>query len=333
MKSLINKLFSQSRLLKTIKCNNQLMILNYHRLHDTNKNIYFDDGVYGPDAKRFKLEMEWLKQETHIISEDELFDILYNNKKMNRACSMVTFDDGYVDNYNIAYPILKQLSIPAIYFIPTKHINERSLGWWDITAYLIKNTKLVKTHFRGKEIVFSDKKKIIADIIIELKKMEASRVEGYINELSTSLKVPIPSLELQGNELMTWDQIKEVSQNGITIGSHTHEHVILSRQTLRDLRFQIKKSKDILEEKIGQEIRSISYPVGGYDHFDLETKKVSESLGFKIGFSFLTGVNRFENIDPFDVKRGTSQPEWTNLDMALAFPDRVFQQERVTNAR
>lgn len=330
MKSILSKLCSKSRLLKTIKKQDHLMILNYHRLRDqNNNNILFDDGVFGPDAQRFKLEMEWLKKETRVISEDELLDVLYNKKKLTSVCSMVTFDDGYIDNYNIAYPVLKKLSIPAIFFIPTKHINERTLGWWDITAFLVKNTKLTKAYFREKELDFSDKQKVIAELIIELKKMEASRVEGYLEELSTSLNVPLPSLEIQGQELMSWEQIKEVSENGITIGSHTHDHVILARQTLGDLRFQVKKSKDILEEKLGRDIRSIAYPVGGYDHFDLETKKISESIGFKLGFSFLTGVNRFEQIDPFDIRRGTSQADWINLDMALAFPDRAFQQEKI----
>lgn len=328
MNSIINKLFSKSRLLKTIRSHNHLMILNYHRLRDPNNNSLFDDGVFGPDAQRFKVEMEWLKKETRIISEEELVDILYHNKKLDHVCSMVTFDDGYVDNYDIAYPILKELSIPAIYFIPTKHIDERSLGWWDIAAYLVKNTHLEKAFFREKELILADKKKVIAELIIELKKMEASRVDGYLYELAVSLDVPIPSLDIQGKQLMSWEQIKEVSENGITIGSHTHDHVILSRQTLGDLRFQVKKSKDILEEKLGKNVHSIAYPVGGYDHFDIETKKISESLGFKLGFSFLTGVNRFDRIDPFDVRRGTSQADWTNLDMALAFPDKIFQQEK-----
>ena len=328
MKNIINKLFSKSRLLKTIRSRDHLIILNYHRLRSPNNKILFDDGVFGPDAERFKVEMEWLKKETRLISEDELVENLYHNKKFNEVCSMVTFDDGYVDNYDIAYPILKKLSIPAIYFIPTKHISERSLGWWDIAAYLVKSTSLKRAYFREKYLNLADKTKVIANIIHELKKMEASRVDGYLNELSTSLDIPIPSLEIQGEQLMSWEQIKEVSENGITIGSHTHDHVILSRQTLADLRCQVKKSKDILEEKLKRNIHSLAYPVGGYDHFDIETKKISESLGFKLGFSFLTGVNHFDQIDPFDVKRGTSQAQWTNLDVALAFPGRTFQQER-----
>jgi peptidoglycan/xylan/chitin deacetylase (PgdA/CDA1 family) len=82
----------------------------------------FDENLFGPDIKRFRQEMEWIKKETKILSEDDLIDIIYHNKKFNQMCSMVTFDDGYRDNYDLAFPILKELKIPAMFFIPTYHL-------------------------------------------------------------------------------------------------------------------------------------------------------------------------------------------------------------------
>ena len=328
MKKTIKRIIASLRIFKPLKVSNNLMILNYHRLNDPLKPQLFDDGVFGPNGARFEMEMNWLKKETQILSQDELIDVLYNNKKVSGVCSMVTFDDGYVDNYEIAYPILKKLSIPAIFFIPTKHINERTLGWWDITAYLVKLTKLKSVNFHGRKWNLLDRLNTISDIILELKKMDPKKVDFFLEDLANALEVPLPSLELQDKELMTWEQIKEVSRNGISIGSHTHEHVILSKQDLSDMRVQVKRSKDILEEKLDIQIKTLAYPVGGYDHFNEENMRITKELGFKIGFSFLTGVNRFGSIDPFNVKRGTSQPDWQNLDLALAFPKRYFPSVR-----
>jgi peptidoglycan/xylan/chitin deacetylase (PgdA/CDA1 family) len=275
-------------------------------------------------VERFTQEMEWLKNETRILSEAELIDILYNNKKVKDVCSMVTFDDGYIDNYELAYPVLKKLDIPATFFIPTKYIEERSLGWWDLTAYIIRNSDLKVATFRGKKYNLFHRENIINSLIALLKETDAVDVENFISELSQSFEVEIPSLQLQGQELMTWAQIIEVSRNGITIGSHTHEHTILSRQSSSEMKKQIRMSKKILERKINKKVESIAYPVGGYSHFNQDAKDISKELGFKLGFSFLTGVNRFPEIDLFDVKRGVMQSYWENLDLAMAFPDRVF---------
>lgn len=326
LKQSIKTFLAKSRFLKSIRVKDQLMIFNYHRIRNHETRFQFDYNVYGPTIERFEQEMKWLKKETRILSETELIDILYNNKKVKDVCSMVTFDDGYRDNYDLAFPVLKHLNVPASFFIPTQYIEERILGWWDITAYIIRQSKLKFTSFRGKKFNLSNRENIITLLIAHLKETEED-VELFIKDLSLAFDVEIPSNEIQGRELMTWEQIKEMSENGMSIGSHTHDHKILSKQNAAVMKAQIKLSKNILEQKLGKEIDSIAYPVGGYDHFNQDAKEISRELGFKLGFSFLTGVNRFPEIDLFDVKRVVSQSHWDNFDIAMAFPDRMFTQK------
>jgi len=328
MRKTLKTILSHTRVLWPLRVfhQNNIIIFNYHRIRGNNVNTHFDDSVFGPDATRFRQEMEWLKKETRILSEDELIDIVYNKKRVKEVCSMITFDDGYRDNFEIAYPILRDLKIPAMFFIPTHQINTRQVGWWDIVAYLFKQTELKHFMFQNIEYGISDKSLLIKYFNNQIKSLESHLVDGFLIQLSESLKVPFPSIELQSKEMMTWEQVKLVSNNGITIGSHSHDHSILSRQSAATLTAQLSKSIDILENKIDKKIRSIAYPVGGYQHFNQVTKDVSKELGFKLGFSFLTGINSKDEIDPFNVKRMCFRPEWENLDMALAFP-KVFLQE------
>lgn len=328
MRKTIKTILSHTRVLWPLKVfqQNNIIIFNYHRIRGNNVNCHFDDSVFGPDATRYRQEMEWLKKETRILSEDELIDIVYNNKKVKDVCSMVTFDDGYRDNFEIAYPILKDLKIPAMFFIPTHQINTRQVGWWDFVAYFVKQTKLRSFTLQNVPYEIADRDILIKHFNNKIKTMDSSLVNGFLQNLSESLQVPFPSIELQSKELMTWEQVKLVSNNGITIGSHSHDHSILSRQSAETLTAQLSKSIDILESKIDKKIKSIAYPVGGYEHFNQATKDVSKKLGFKLGFSFLTGINSKDEIDPFNVKRMSIRPEWENLDMALAFP-KVFLQE------
>jgi peptidoglycan/xylan/chitin deacetylase (PgdA/CDA1 family) len=313
---------SKSRLLKHVKYfyRKNLIIFNYHRIRGPEISTQFDDAVYGPDAVRFKQEMKWLKEETRIISEAELLEITYDKKNINEMCSMVTFDDGYLDNFEIAFPILKELSIPAIFFIPTSHINERKVGWWDIVAYLFKQTTLKKFSFKDNEFYIRDPKILINNFNMELKQIDADRVEEYLLELSKALEQDLPDTKLQNAELMTWEQIKILGNNGMTIGTHSHDHTILSKQNNVRLKNQLKKSIDILEDTLNKKISSIAYPVGGYAHFNDHTKNISKEVGLKLGFSYLTGINNINSVDPFNVKRMRLQPEWINLDIPLAFP-------------
>lgn len=328
MRKFIKTILSHSRILRPLKAfqDNQIIIFNYHRIKKNNLPTTFDDSVFGPDAKRFRQEMEWLKQETRVLSEDELIEIVYQKKKVKGICSLVTFDDGYRDNFDIAYPILKELNIPAIFFIPTHHFTTRQLGWWDIVAFFIKNTKLKNFIFHNIEYDTFDKIKLLKEIINQLKKSSPDVIMENLHQLSTSLNVPFPDIKLQSEELMTWEQVKILSCNGMTIGSHSHDHSILSQQDSATLTSQLSKSITILENILDKKIKSIAYPVGGYQHFNDTTKTVSKDLGFKLGFSYLTGFNKADEVDPFNVKRMSIRPEWLNLDIPLAFPH-IFLKE------
>jgi peptidoglycan/xylan/chitin deacetylase (PgdA/CDA1 family) len=322
LRNTIKTVLAKSRILSPLKSlhQNKIVIFNYHRIKDINKPLYFDETVFGPDATRFRQEMEWIKKETRVLSEEELIEIVYSKKPVKELCSMVTFDDGYRDNFDIAYPILKELNIPAIFFIPTEHLSKRQVGWWDIVAYLIKKTGRKNFTFQNIEYNITDPKLLIKKFIRELKSIESSDVNNYLNNLSKALDQDFPDIELQSSELMTWDQIRLMSDNGMTIGTHGHDHSIFSRQDGTTLRAQLETSIHILESVIDKKIKSVAYPVGGYHHFNQETKTVSKDIDLKLGFSFLTGFNLSDDIDPFDVKRISLQPEWINLDIPLAFP-------------
>lgn len=328
MRKFVKTILSHSRILRPLKVfqNNKIIIFNYHRIRKDNSPTVFDDSVFGPDAKRFREEMEWVKKETRVLNEEELLEIVYQKKRINGVCSLVTFDDGYRDNYDIAYPILKDLNIPALFFIPTHHMTTRQLGWWDIVAYFVKQTTKKQFTFQTIEYNTADKNALIKKFINQLKMSEPIYIEKFLHQLSESLNVPFPDIKLQSEELMTWEQLKIMIGSGMNIGSHSHDHSILSRQDAETLAAQLSKSITILENNLNYKINSIAYPVGGNQHFNQVTKAVTRDVGFKLGFSYLTGINNSEAVDPFNVKRMGIRPEWLNLDMPLAFP-KIFLKE------
>ena len=325
-RQLLATLLYHSNLLRFLRrpVEKKLIVLNYHRIRpDVSTCLYpFQDGVFGPSASQFKLQIRWLMQNTTVISEEELADSLHSEKRISGISVLVTFDDGYIDNYTLAYPILKKYGVPAIFFVSSDLINMRNLGWWDIIAFIIKNSAEPYIIYEGQKICLQENKQHAIRFFYNLIERE-SRVEtkDLLRLLSEACKSPFPSFELQDRELMTWSQIKEISENSkFFIGSHTHTHRILATLDIKSQEEEMIKSKRIIERKTGKKVRSIAYPVGGYEHFTPLTRSIAATCGYELGFSFNTGINVWNSIHPFDIKRITGPPNVCMLAATVTLP-------------
>jgi peptidoglycan/xylan/chitin deacetylase (PgdA/CDA1 family) len=303
----------------------RLIVFNYHRICGDNNKIAtdFDDDVFGPAAEQFEEQIVWLKNNADILDEKELLFVLEKRKKLAKPSAMITFDDGYIDNFTVAFPILKKHNIPAMFFIPTEHIMTRQLGWWDIIAYLIKKTHKSVIRYDEIDVRLSDLPAAIRFFLNKMKLEPFERTNKLLTRLSEACEVALPGRDIQNDELMTWDQIREISRAGMTIGSHTHSHTVLSTLSNMKQKNEMQKSKSILEGELGCEIHSISYPVGNYEHFSIETQLLAAESGYKIGFSFNTGINYDQEILPFDIKRVESQRE-IEIFTAMTLLPQVF---------
>ena len=120
-----------------------LLVVNYHRLHARADHgpTRFDDGVFDTDVETFRRQMQWLKASTVVLDEDELLSLGQGGElPRGTLYSAVTFDDGYIDCFTLAKPVLDDLGIRGIFFIPFDMMETRRLGWWDVAAYLLKST-------------------------------------------------------------------------------------------------------------------------------------------------------------------------------------------------
>jgi peptidoglycan/xylan/chitin deacetylase (PgdA/CDA1 family) len=304
----------------------RLVIYNYHRLRpDYNGELYrFDEDVFGPSAAIFKMQIRWLKANTRIISENELMDFFERREFPSQICSMITFDDGYIDNYTLAYPILKEENVPAIFFIPTKAIKDRQLGWWDILSYILKNSPIETIEFENKIFSIKVQYSQVKKFFLQKFKLESyEQTKQLLEKLSLLCQVQIPEVRLQDTELMTWEQIIEMSENNIIIGSHTHNHHVLATLNIENQLQEAKTSKSLIENQIGRKVNSISYPVGGYQHFSKDSQRVVKECEYRLAFSFNTGVNYWTRINRYDIKR-IAPPDRKSLLAATTILPQVF---------
>lgn len=306
--------------------NSRLIIFNYHRIKPNDNNFAnpFDDDVFGTTVSQFEEQIKWLKQNAKILSEKELIDVLDTKRVPSGLSALITFDDGYIDNYILAYLVLKRLKVPAIFFIPTNLINTRQVGWWDIIAYLIKNTKKPYIIFEDKKFLLQDgREKAISFFNNKMKLEKAEKTANLLKNLAEACETDMPDFDKQDSQLMTWEQIREVSNNNISIGSHAHTHRVLSTLDAICQKEEMILSKAILEQQTGQNIKSIAYPVGNYQHYTQESCKIAEQVGYKLGFSYNTGINSLKTIHPFNIRR-ISAPEDVTMLAVQTVLSRVF---------
>ncbi|MCC6170071.1 MAG: polysaccharide deacetylase family protein [Caldilineaceae bacterium] len=319
---------SSARLLTLLAplAGNTLIVFNYHRIRpdDPGFTTPFDESVYGPTVSDFAAQLEWLKKYRRVLSEDELLDLIQAKHRSFRRCVLITFDDGYRDNFTLAYPVLEALDIPATFFISTHLISSRQLGWWDIIAYLVKRSTRQTITFEGATLPLQNhRQEIIRFMAQKMKLQKQETTHDLVTRLAEACAVDLPPHALQDSQLMTWDQIRVVSQGVITIGSHTHTHRVLATLDTDAQQDELATSKAILETHIAKPVRAIAYPVGGTRHFTKETQRLAESAGYKLAYSYRTGLNHAKTPAAFDIKR-TSGPIQPSMVPAVSIFPRIF---------
>ncbi|MEW6334633.1 MAG: tetratricopeptide repeat protein [Thermodesulfobacteriota bacterium] len=318
-------------LLKRLPLRNKLIVLNYHRVRPVDPPFAteFEDGVYTLNADQFNLQIKWLKHNTLILSENELIDCyrdgIFFPPKTSAPCVMITFDDGYRDNYTIAYPILKHYDVPAILFVTTQMVNTRQVPWWDVIAYLIKRCAKPFITYDNQPFPMGDSKAdAIAHFQLLMKKEQYEHTKYLIQDLSDACEVPLPDAQLQDREILTWEQIQEMAQGQIAFGSHTHTHRVLSTINASSQKEEMILSKLIIEKNIGQPVLSICYPCGEPQYITEETAEIAASSGYMLGFTANTGVNYWKSIERFTIRRTASLLQKVSTVSLLTILPEVF---------
>ncbi|SFU65055.1 Polysaccharide deacetylase [Clostridium sp. DSM 8431] len=189
-------------------------VLYYHSVLPDSEVTTPNEVTISPE--KLKQELEIVKNLGYTtITLSELNDYLNNKIEIPEKSIVITFDDGYTDNYIHAFPILKELGMKATVFMISSQINS-----------------------------------------------------GYY---------------------MSAEQLKEMSDYGIDIESHTDTHAYLDTLSYDEQLKEMTESKRKLEEVLGKDVTSIAYPFGNYNK---DTVKASEAAGYTLGFTTNKGLDK-----------------------------------------
>jgi peptidoglycan/xylan/chitin deacetylase (PgdA/CDA1 family) len=170
--------------------------------------------------------------------------------------------------------------------------------------------------WNGSVYPLQDRSNVIQLFQNKMKLEPAAKTKDLVARLADACGEPLPDPQLQDSQLMSWDQIRELSRD-MAIGSHGHTHTVLATLDPEAQKQELEISKSILERQIGRPIVSVAYPVGGREHFTMETERAAEESGYRAAFSFATGTNSWSAMNRFAIGR-VSAPVSMSLTAAKA---------------
>ena len=250
-------------------------------------------------SNTFRKHCELLRKTFDVVSLETAQHFLDGKRKVVRPMAVITFDDGYLDNYVEAFPILNNLGLPATIFLPTDYIGKTTPLPHDRIYWLLKQAFELKLSLSGafikagfsnnKAIRFSNQRDILK-LTDSLAYLPNKQREKTILEIEKMLGHNFKDYPAE-YQLMNWEMVREMSRKGISFGVHTSSHSVLSAENESQLEYEITGSKTKLEAELGQKVYSFAYPNGQYNN---RIKEFVLESGFTIAVTTEKKINKPE---------------------------------------
>lgn len=290
----------------------EVLLLGYHRVLDIpdEERFPFDPELVSASVAQFRWQMQMLSDRYSPITCETLIQYLDGKGSLPKRPVIVTFDDGFADNYEHAFPVLKEIGIPATIFISTDYIGTDKVFWFDRVVQVLLQSKQVKLVFESLGGMYlqlgqtvSSRRSASERLLVILKSIPDAKRLQAIEELEQHAERDMPASDRELSRILSWRQVVEMSQSGIEFGSHSRSHPVLARLDEAGLVNELRGSREVLEERIGKPVRVLSYPVGGFNDISETVTREVQAAGYRLGVSYVSGTNYLPSFDRFRMRR------------------------------
>jgi len=282
------------------------LVLIYHRVTEL-ENDPFQLAI---SPAKFKSQIEYLKKKMHILTLGEFLNRIKQNDSLSN-CVLITFDDGYADNFIQAKPILEQLETPAVFFITTGMINKNKEFWWDELEKLFYSTQSLSSaqlaHIIRKKYSWDinhseNRQNILFRVHRYLKILPYEKREKVLDDLFNLVEHNRNSIR-PTHRIMNADEIRDLShQEFFEIGSHSMNHCAFKSLSRSASKHEIEYSKNVLESISGHSIVSFCYPFGLKHDLSRRAARMIRKAGYSCAFTNIPGLF-FRNDNIFKISR------------------------------
>jgi peptidoglycan/xylan/chitin deacetylase (PgdA/CDA1 family) len=241
----------------------------------------------------FERHLDVVGRHFRFVSLDEIGERLAAGEPFVERVAAVTFDDGYQDNYEHAFPVLKRKGIPAAVFVVTDlvgrpfwqihdklyHLVAKAFAAWDDPrrelSLLLNTLGLPASHLLRNRLATSTPLMTVSALLPDLSQRNVARV---MQALESCVGNGFHDIPLS----LTWPMIEEMHRAGVTIGSHTRSHISLPAESMETVIEELEGSKRAIEEHVGTPVVHFAYPGGQFTPRDVEAL---ERVGYRFGYT------------------------------------------------
>ena len=276
----------------------RLIILNYHH-------------ASGGHLARHLL---YLRRHYRMMHLDEALAELYQpderqSSKDRRTPLVLTFDDGYRDNYTHAFALARKLQVPITVFLIPSYLDSDRTFWWREGVEIIQEATVAEVVFEERTYHLQDPGDCaLREQAIDTRLRQAPTVaerEAALEEFRCLLAAPQTPLPSDHRDrILTWAEAIEMQESGwVSFGAHTMHHPILANLTNpEEVRNEVIECRRVLEQRLSRPVRSFAYPVGGKEHISDHAVQAVKDAGYSWAVTTFHGVDTPQS-DPYMLGR------------------------------
>ncbi len=280
----------------------RLRILTYHRVAEPDDEPDLEPGLISSTPDAFRAEMSLLAERYSPVSLDEVIAAQQSGGQLPRRAVLVTFDDGYRDFASNAWPVMKELGIPAVLFVPTAFPDGQRQGfWWDRLHAAISRTSCTQLNLPELGALMLTTP--------ELRRQAYKRMRNHVKTLphvqamawvedQISTLAELPEL----NRVLSWDELRVLAAEGVSLCSHSRDHALLTRLEPEALARDLKESQSRLNEELGEHAApaTLAYPANAANE---AVRLAAREAGYVLCFGGSRGLNRMPLANIHELRR------------------------------
>lgn len=271
-----------------------------HRVTNERSRITINRNIEVEPAFLERTIKEYKAKGYFFATMDDVEQIVSGKMKVKQKFVCFTFDDGYVDNFSVAYPIFKRYNCPFTIYITTDFPDYKAIVWWYVLDDLIMENSELRlgdgSHFICNTM--EEKNETFKLIHKKISDLKPNLIEEKFNEWFVDYNYSF--YDTVRKLSMSWEQILQLSDEGLcTIASHTVTHPYLTSITPEQQRMEMHSSKERLELELAKDVAHFAYPFGSHNKI---TANIVETVGYKTAVIAWGGVVR-AGVNPFLLQR------------------------------